>query len=232
MGSAEGAGVKSAEEKWWDWVSPSRESFPDDAPEDTMKPFFSDLVKRCVLVESLSPLVTPQILLAAIDQFAAVMAIKMLRPPHIEAKVTLGVLPNYSGMAIMEMEQPQKADVVVAQLQNYMLMVGGMPRPARAQLAKPIMMVDHPCTRRHVPIPIKIVQATDDNVELYAAKRRKLVEHLKAAKYLRELQEREEEDLHNKQEKNYRDLKDKYNRIKANPDLKELRKQYNIMPRR
>jgi len=47
-----------------------------------------------------------------------------------------------------------------------------------------------------------------------------------------QLQEREEEDLHNKQEKNYRDLKGKYNRIKANPDLKELRKQYNIMPRR
>lgn len=88
---------KSAEEKWWDWVSPTRASFPDDASDAAKKEFFADLVKRCVLVESLSPLVTPQILLAAIDQFAAVVAIKMLRPPHVEAKPSCGVLPNYSG---------------------------------------------------------------------------------------------------------------------------------------
>lgn len=100
MGSSEAAG-KSEEEKWWDWVSPSRQLFPDAATDDAKKEFFNDLVKRCVLVESLSPMVTPQVLLAAIDQFAAVIAIKMLRPPHIEAKAICGVLPNYSGYAFV-----------------------------------------------------------------------------------------------------------------------------------
>lgn len=90
--------VKSAEEKWWDWVSGSRASLPDDASGAARKEYFAELVTRCVLVESLSPLVTSQILLAAIDQFATVLAIKLLRPPHIEPKMTTsGVLPNHSG---------------------------------------------------------------------------------------------------------------------------------------
>lgn len=90
--------VKSAEEKWWDWVSASRNSLVDEASDATKKEYISELVKRCVLVDSLSPLVTSQILLAAIDQFATVLAIKLLRPPHIEAKPTAsGILPNHSG---------------------------------------------------------------------------------------------------------------------------------------
>jgi hypothetical protein len=47
-----------------------------------------------------------------------------------------------------------------------------------------------------------------------------------------QLQEREEDELHNKQEKSYKDLKDKYMRIKSNQDLKELRIKYNMPNRR
>ena len=47
-----------------------------------------------------------------------------------------------------------------------------------------------------------------------------------------QLQEREEEELHSKQEKSYKDLKDKYQRIKNNQDLKELRVKYNMPNRR
>ncbi|KAG0583752.1 hypothetical protein M758_3G159900 [Ceratodon purpureus] len=225
--------VKTGEEKWWDWVSPSHESLPDDASSHAKKQYFDELVKRCVLVESLSPLVTSQILLAAIDQFATVLGIKLLRPPHVEAKPTsAGVLPNYSGMAVVEMEKPQRAEVVVTQLREYMLMVGGMPRPARAQMAKALMLVDHPCNRKRVPANVKLVSYTDKSAPALLAKKRKAGEHMKAATYLRELQEREEDELHSKQERSYKDLKEKYQRIKDNQDLKELRIKYNMPIRR
>lgn len=85
------------------------------------------------------------------------------------------------------MEKPEKAEVVVAQLRDYMLMVGGMPRPARAQPAIPVMLMDHPCTRRRTPVNLKIVTPTEENRKVYSVKRLKLVEHLKAANYLREV---------------------------------------------
>lgn len=90
-------------------------------------------------------------------------------------------------MAIVEMETSQKAEVVVTQLREYMLMVGGMPRPAQAQLAKPLMLVDHPCNRKRVPVNVKLVLHTDKNAAVYEAKRRKSGEQLKAANYLREV---------------------------------------------
>jgi hypothetical protein len=90
-------------------------------------------------------------------------------------------------MAVVEMERPQKAEVVVTQLREYMLMVGGMPRPARAQLAQPLMLVDHPCNRKRVPVSVKLVPHSDKNAPALTARRRKFVEHLKAATYLREV---------------------------------------------
>ena len=90
--------VKSAEEKWWDWTSAAHTSIADDASAAARVDYFNELVKRCVLVESLSPLVTSQILVAAIDQFATVLAIKLLRSPLLEAKpTTSGVYPNHTG---------------------------------------------------------------------------------------------------------------------------------------
>ena len=90
-------------------------------------------------------------------------------------------------MAVVEMEKPQKADVIVDQLREYMLMVGGMPRPARAQMAKPCMLAEHPCNRKRISIEIKSIPLDDSKAEYYVAKKRKFVEHLKAATYLREV---------------------------------------------
>lgn len=90
-------------------------------------------------------------------------------------------------MAVLEMEKKEKVDVVVTQLRDYMLMVGGMPRPARALPATPVMLVDHPCTRKRVPVNLRIVPHTEENSKQFSVKRRKLVEQLKAAKYLREV---------------------------------------------
>lgn len=90
-------------------------------------------------------------------------------------------------MAVVEMEKPERAEVVVTQLREYMLMVGGMPRPARAQMAKPVMLVDHPCNRKRIPVNVKLVLQSDKSTPALIAKKRKLVEHLKAATYLREV---------------------------------------------
>ena len=87
----------------------------------------------------------------------------------------------------MEMEKPQRAEVVVTQLREYMLMVGGMPRPARAQMAKALMLVDHPCNRKRVPANVKLVSYTDKSAPALLAKKRKAGEHMKAATYLREV---------------------------------------------
>jgi len=212
--------VKPVAESWWDWISPNHSNFPgDDALESEKKTYFKGLVERCVLVDSLSPTVTAPILTAAIGQFGNVHAVKFLKSPLTLKQPALS--------AILEMDNREQASTVESQLRDYLFMIGGMPRPARARRAEPVMLVDHPCNRKR-KCEVKLISRSDPNKGSLFLKRSKVEQQAAEACVLYEQQRKAEQDLAKKHEENYADLKRKYASIKDNKDLELLRRAYNL----
>lgn len=75
--------------------------------------------------------------------------------------------------AILEMDSQEQASTVETQLRDYLFMIGGMPRPARARRAEPVMLVDHPCNRKR-KCEVKLISRSDPNKGSIYLKRSKV----------------------------------------------------------
>ena len=75
--------------------------------------------------------------------------------------------------AILEMDSREQASTVETQLRDYLFMIGGMPRPARARRAEPVMLVDHPCNRKR-KCEVKLISRSDPNKGSIYLKRSKV----------------------------------------------------------
>ncbi|CAH2038795.1 unnamed protein product [Thlaspi arvense] len=97
---------------------------------------FLKKVRRTVYVDELTPHAPKSVLESAFNQFGTVKDVRFL--------------PNYLGPkelpigALVEMETEEKAKAVIETVSQFPFMVGGMPRPVRANTAKPEMFCDRP----------------------------------------------------------------------------------------
>ncbi|XP_024361810.1 uncharacterized protein [Physcomitrium patens] len=152
----------SEERKSWDWVlEPPNWWLPDGASRATRRDYFGGLIERCVLVEPLSPWISPQTLQEVLDQLGVVHAIKLLRTPLYEAAASYSDFrPNYSRKAIVELRRSEKAKELVDTCKS-LLMIGGIPRPVGVRHAEPDMLIDHPCNRGRVYLDLRIFPRRD-----------------------------------------------------------------------
>lgn len=119
---------------WWDWRAATTTTGDEDSsisPEAALEL----LVQKCVVLDNLSPVSYVHTIRTALEQFGKVRGVKLVR----DCQTCL-----FTGVAFAEMESKEQRDQVVKELKDYLLMIGQMPRPARAIPACPELMIDHP----------------------------------------------------------------------------------------
>ncbi|KAL3693213.1 hypothetical protein R1sor_006864 [Riccia sorocarpa] len=123
---------------WWDWRVRNNVKEVEDtatANAEEAKHALEKLVERCVVLDNLSPACSVHTLRKALEQFGKVQGVKLFKDC---------LTGSFAGMAITEMECIEQREYVVKELQDYLFMIGQMPRPARATAATVELMIDHP----------------------------------------------------------------------------------------
>jgi RNA recognition motif-containing protein len=214
---------------WWSWTNPQPNPNEQDVvvmeglTEEEMHDWeFAQLVQRCLMMDNLSFTITHAILCAALGQFGTVQSIKLLRDPKNPGKCI--------GTAIVEMETAQQADVIVKQMQEFMFMVGGMPRPARAYKATEAMFIDHPLRCRK-SLELRFLKRGEPGAREAFQKREIAERHAFERNYIQQQQRIAEEELAMKQFENFQELRKKYESIKDNKEIDMLRQLYKLPDR-
>lgn len=97
---------------------------------------FEDKVKRTIYIDHLSPQVTTPVIKAALAQCANVIGVEFV--------VNYTIQYDIPSAALVELEDGLQAKAAVELMNDFPFMIGGMPRPVRATLAKPHMFRDRP----------------------------------------------------------------------------------------
>ncbi|KAL7098549.1 hypothetical protein ACP275_09G024000 [Erythranthe tilingii] len=191
------------------------------SPEEEYDAFL-EKVKRTIFVDNLSPQVTESVLRAAFNQFGNVSSVQFI-PNYFE-------LNNMPQSALVEMENPKQAREIVGQMENYCLMILGMPRPVRARPAKVEMFDDRP-RKPGRKIVCRWVDPTEPDFEV-AKKIKNLVrKHAAEASLVLEHQRGEEEKLANQQSETLKGHYRKYELLDSVLDdgtAKHLERYYNM----
>ncbi|XP_024387620.1 ASI1-immunoprecipitated protein 1 isoform X1 [Physcomitrium patens] len=218
--------AKPSAESWWDWTSGKTKYYPpDDAPDSEKKSYLDGLVPRCLFIDSVSPAVTANVLVAALDQFVDVEAVKLLKSPLTQTQ--------QSGLAIVAVANLTQAKVLKNVMGDSLFMIGGLPRSARCHFVKEAMLMDHPF--RINKCVLRFVNKDDDDATFAFAKRRKFERHDLEASCLLQAQKQREEDLASQQDDAYLEYMKRLAGITKNPnrdeylELKELFKNYNLL---
>jgi hypothetical protein len=97
---------------------------------------FEARVKRTIYIDQLSPLVTSQVITAALAQCANVVSTEFI--------VNYTVPYDIPAAALVELDNESQAKAAVDLMNDFPFIIGGMPRPVRAAYAKPEMFRDRP----------------------------------------------------------------------------------------
>ncbi|XP_047069356.1 uncharacterized protein LOC124677414 [Lolium rigidum] len=97
---------------------------------------FEARVKRTIYIDHLSPLVTSQIIKAALSQCAKVVSSEFI--------VNYTIPYDIPAAALVELEDESQAKAAVDLMHDFPFIIGGMPRPVRAAYAKPEMFRNRP----------------------------------------------------------------------------------------
>uniref|UniRef100_A0ACD5V1X9 Uncharacterized protein n=2 Tax=Avena sativa TaxID=4498 RepID=A0ACD5V1X9_AVESA len=97
---------------------------------------FEARVKRTIYIDHLSPLVTSQVIKAALSQCASVASVEFI--------VNYTIQYDIPAAALVELEDESQAKAAVDLMRDFPFIIGGMPRPVRAMHAKPEMFRDRP----------------------------------------------------------------------------------------
>ncbi|CAM0906193.1 unnamed protein product [Alopecurus aequalis] len=106
---------------------------------------FMARVKRTIYIDHLSPLVTDQVIKAALSQCANVVSLEFI--------VNYTIPYDIPSAALVEMDDESQAKAAVDLMNDFPFIIGGMPRPVRATYAKPEMFQDRP---RHPALKMEI----------------------------------------------------------------------------
>ncbi|KAJ1273592.1 hypothetical protein BS78_06G293900 [Paspalum vaginatum] len=118
---------------------------------------FEEKVKRTIYIDHLSPQVTTPVIKAALAQCANVV--------NVEFIVNYTIQYDIPSAALVELEDDMQAKAAVELMNDFPFMIGGMPRPVRATLAKPEMFRDRP-PRPGVKKDFRWVEKGDDEYVL------------------------------------------------------------------
>ncbi|KAI4302751.1 hypothetical protein MLD38_038462 [Melastoma candidum] len=147
---------------------------------------FQEKVRRTVCISDLSPLVTEPILRTALDQFMSVKSVEFI--------------PNYTNMknmprcALVELEDPEHAKLILELISECPLMIGGMPRPVTACPATVGMFADRP-QKPGRRIEIQWLEPDDPRFENAQKLKRLAQKHTAEASFLLQCQLIEEQKL-------------------------------------
>lgn len=106
---------------------------------------FMARVKRTIYIDHLSPLVTSQIIKAALAQCANVVSLEFI--------VNYTIPYDIPSAALVELDDESQAKAAVDLMNDFPFIIGGMPRPVRAIYAQPEMFRDRP---RHPALKMEI----------------------------------------------------------------------------
>jgi hypothetical protein len=113
---------------------------------------FEARVRRTIYIDHLSPLVTSQVIKAALSQCANVVSSEFI--------VNYTIPGDIPAAALVELEDESQAKAVVDLMHDFPFIIGGMPRPVRAMYAKPEMFRDRP-SRPSLKMEIRWVEVGD-----------------------------------------------------------------------
>ncbi|XP_037422402.1 uncharacterized protein LOC119287026 [Triticum dicoccoides] len=97
---------------------------------------FEARVKRTIYIDHLSPVVTRQVIRAALSQCANVVSVEFIE--------NYTILYDIPAAALVELDDESQAKSAVDLMRDFPFIIGGMPRPVRASLARPEMFADRP----------------------------------------------------------------------------------------
>uniref|UniRef100_A0A453H3X4 RRM domain-containing protein n=2 Tax=Aegilops tauschii subsp. strangulata TaxID=200361 RepID=A0A453H3X4_AEGTS len=97
---------------------------------------FEARVKRTIYIDHLSPVVTRQVIRAALSQCAHVVSVEFVENYTIPYDIPAA--------ALVELDDESQARSAVDLMRDFPFIIGGMPRPVRASLARPEMFPDRP----------------------------------------------------------------------------------------
>ncbi|KAG6398531.1 hypothetical protein SASPL_139995 [Salvia splendens] len=175
---------------------------------------FLKKVERTIYLDNISPAVTEPVLKAAIDQFAKVITVQFI---HAYLQ------PNGIHAALVEVENRNQAETLINELESVPFMIGGMPRPVRAQAARIEMFADRP-RKPGRRIQCRWVTNRDPQYDV-AMKAQKLVKkHAEEVAFLLNEQVKEEEQLAKMQSHTLNAHHNKLKLIESISDEGKLRK--------
>ncbi|CDP06671.1 unnamed protein product [Coffea canephora] len=150
---------------------------------------FEERVRRTVYMDNLSPEVTENVLKAALDQFVNVVNVQFI-PNYIN--------PSLPRAALVEMETPNQASAIIAEMADSPFMVLGMPRPVRACAAE-VEMFDSRPKKPGRKITYKWLDPEDPDFEVARKVKDLTGKHAAETEFLLNHQLKEEENLANQQ---------------------------------
>eukprot|EP00271_Cylindrocystis_brebissonii_P007634 TRINITY_DN211_c1_g2_i1.p1 TRINITY_DN211_c1_g2~~TRINITY_DN211_c1_g2_i1.p1 ORF type:complete len:201 (-),score=26.15 TRINITY_DN211_c1_g2_i1:475-1077(-) len=156
-------------------------------------------LSRTVFIDNLSPLVTLDVLQEAVGQFGHIITKEFLNhdlPPYPKANC-----------ALLEMASEEHANNVVKEFDEKLFMLGGLPRPITATIARP----EHcPWLGDGEKVVVKVVDERSSDGKCAFAWRALAMRHLKEMEVLREKQKA---DLKEFGEAQTKDIKSQINKI-------------------
>ncbi|XP_010240658.2 uncharacterized protein LOC100834153 isoform X1 [Brachypodium distachyon] len=116
----------------------SRSCAPMATSDEQAKDYadFDARVKRTIYIDHLSPLVTKEVIKAALAQCANVVSSEFI--------VNYTIPYDIPSAALVELDDESQAKAAVDLMNDFPFIIGGMPRPVRATYAKPEMFRDRP----------------------------------------------------------------------------------------
>lgn len=107
---------------------------PSNAASEFQK--FEEKVKRCLVLEDVTPQATVPMIQTALGQFGTVISIDIITDP-LDSKFA-------AKRVIVEMNSAREASHAVKEIQDHAFMLKGVPRPVLAVTASPTMFPDRP----------------------------------------------------------------------------------------
>ncbi|KAI5081459.1 hypothetical protein GOP47_0004642 [Adiantum capillus-veneris] len=176
--------------------SSEKKPSPSNAPSEYQK--FEEKVKRCLMLEDVTPQATIPMVQTALGQFGTVVSIDIINDP-LDPK-------HAAKRVIVEMKTPREASHAVKEIREHPFMIKGVPRPVRALHAVATMFPDRPQkpssgTKR----TCEWVKPGDPEWEKYNEFKQLAKKHAQELTYLMEVIRKEEEKLAQEQEEKVRE---------------------------
>lgn len=183
---------------------------------------FEEKVKRTVYLDNISPQVTESVMRTALSQFGNVKSVHFI-PNYLESR-------NIPHCALVEMENPKQASVIVKEIAEFPFMILGMPRPVRARPAVANMFDERPAMPGR-QIECHWLEPEDPNFEMAKKLKELHGRHTAEAAFLLKKQLEEEEKLAKMQNETLKANYKKYemvDSVMSDGTARRLARRYNI----